>query len=121
MVNNDVPLCKNCKHYILGREPGNPMSKTPGCDLEVQRQLKKIESKKWMDAVSGTVYRGEVTYESWCYRQRLPRWPMDVLVGKCGRRGRWFELKKPEVIPYCGPAEDDPNPDYLDQGGYDDL
>jgi hypothetical protein len=110
MVNNNIPLCKYCIHNVPDPYPTPVNSQPDTCNHEKQRQLKEIERKVVVDPVDGRETRGAVSLEAWCYRQRLPSWPLDILEGKCGRRGRFFELKKPDLIPFCGDPEDDPNP-----------
>jgi len=44
------------------------------------------------------IVTGRASYQwIYCDTHRLKTWPWDILMGVCGRRGRWFEPEEKEA------------------------
>ena len=68
MTKKNIPACVTCRHF--------------------QRATSGCLRKTYIDPVNGKV----VDDVEWCWDERRDRFPLDVLRGTCGRRGRFWTV-----------------------------
>jgi len=108
MVNNNIPLCKDCVHHIQGAMTVHGR-KPDTCAYAVTMEHRRIEKSSYIDLVDGkTKYREHHSdYLTECSIQRSASWMETKLLKRCGKEGRFF-TKKFKGIPFSGDPEDDP-------------